>query len=248
MPVRRDALWFLATKRPDLASQPLRSALLDNHTSMRETARQFLAVAEINDVSAFYANAVEGGEDKQRFAAICGLGEVGTASDVRLVVPFLTSTLTKLRRAAVYAIGKLDVEGQLERLAVTLSDEKPSVSREAMKALTPKAQRIPLPDLERLLATGANLHVRGNALTLIVNAGKWKKLPAVLTACTDAEARIAEQADRALRDWSLNYNRSFAEPTREDFERIQAVLGKVESRLPHGFAAELRACLQIYFK
>ncbi len=31
MPVRRDALWAIATKRPDLAAHPLRSALLDNH-------------------------------------------------------------------------------------------------------------------------------------------------------------------------------------------------------------------------
>ena len=39
MPVRRDALWYAATKRPDIAEQPLRAALLDNHVSMRETAR-----------------------------------------------------------------------------------------------------------------------------------------------------------------------------------------------------------------
>jgi hypothetical protein len=31
MPVRRDALWYAATRRPDIARQPLRAALLNNH-------------------------------------------------------------------------------------------------------------------------------------------------------------------------------------------------------------------------
>ena len=75
MPVRRDALWVIATKRPDLAVKPIRSALLDNHISMRDTARQFLTVADVKDAQVFYADATEHGEDEQRFAAICGSGE-----------------------------------------------------------------------------------------------------------------------------------------------------------------------------
>jgi HEAT repeat protein len=248
MPVRRDALWAIATKRPDLAVKPLRSALLDDHISMRETARQFLAVADVKDVRAFYAEAVERGDAKQRFAAIFGLGESGLVSDVKRMAPFLNSKLTKFRRAAVYAIGKLDVEGQLEKLAGFLSDEKPSVSREALKALLPKARHIPLADLEHLIAGGANFYVRRNALKLVLHAGKWKKIPALLEACADSEARLAEQATKALHDWSVNYNGSFAEPTREDFERIQTALSKFEKVLPHKFADDLRACLKIYFK
>ena len=248
MPVRRDALWIVATKRPDLAVKPLRSALLDNHISMRETARQFLAVADVKDARAFYADAIERGEDKQRFAAICGLGETGSASDVKFLTLFLNSTSTKLRRAAVYAVGKLDVEGQLEKLAGILSDEKPSVSREAMKALLPKARYIPLADLEHLVASSTNFYIRRNALTLILHADKWKKIPILLEVCVDKEVRLAEQAARALRDWSVNYNSSFAEPTREDFERIQTALGKFEKALPHKFADDLRACLKIHFK
>ncbi len=248
MPVRRDALWALATKRPDLAVKTLRSALLDNHISMRETARQFLGVAEVNSARDFYANAFESVEDKQCFAAICGLGETGTAVDVPLVAQFLNSSLTKIRRAAVYAIGKLDVEGQLGKLIDFLSDGKPSVSREAMKALLPKARYIPLADLEHLIVSGANFHVRRNALTLVLHADKWKKIPVLLEACADNELRLAERAARALRDWSVNYNSSFAEPTREDFEKIQTALGKFEKVLPHKFADDLRACLSIYFK
>jgi hypothetical protein len=70
----------------------------------------------------------------------------------------------------------------------------------------------------------------------------------VLNACADEDATISGLATRALRDWFITYNRSFAEPTRTDFERIQPVLAKVESKLPRGAAKELRDCLRIYFK
>jgi hypothetical protein len=117
-----------------------------------------------------------------------------------------------------------------------------------MKALLSKARHIPLTDLEHLVASGANYHVRRNALTLVLHADKWKKIPALLEVCADNEVRLAEQAARTLRDWSINYNSSFAEPTRDDYERIQSALVKFETKLPHGIAATLRACLKIYFK
>jgi HEAT repeat protein len=248
MPVRRDALWYAATKRPDIAKQPLRAALLDDHSSMRETARQFLAAAAIEDARKFYVAAVEGENDKRRFAAICGLGETGNATDVSILQPFLSSPIAKMRRATVYAIGRLDVEGQLETLIRALSDAKPSVSREALKALQSKARHISISELENLFANGREFHVRRNALTLILHADKWKKLSLLLTACADEDARIAEHAAKALKAWSYNYNSSFAEPTREDFQRITSTLIRFEARLPHGVAMELRGCLKIYFK
>lgn len=248
MPVRRDALWAVATKRPDLAAAPLRRALLDGHVSMRETARQFLAVANIADARAFYIEAIEQGVDAQRFAAICGLGETGKPSDVPLLSVFLQSSTTKLRRAAVCALGRLDTKGSLVKLVGFLSDDKPSVSGEAMKALLSNVRQIAREDLEVLVVTGKSFHSRRNALTLLLHTSKWHKLPALLNACADADPKLAGLATRALRDWFVTYNRSFAEPTQVDFEKIQSVLAKVELKLPPGAADELRACLKIYFK
>jgi HEAT repeat protein len=248
MPVRHDALWAVATKRPDLSEVPLRRALLDNHVSMRETARHFLSVAGIADARAFYVEAIGRGVDSQRFAAICGLGENGQTSDASLIFAYLDSPLPKLRRAATYALGKLDADGNLKTLTGILSDAKASVSREALKVLLPKVRQIPLDELENLISSDAKFHVRRNALTLILHSDKWRKLPALLNACGDGDSRISEFATRAMRYWFINYNRSFAEPTRADFERIQSVLPRVKTKLPHGLAAELRDCLKIYFK
>jgi hypothetical protein len=114
--------------------------------------------------------------------------------------------------------------------------------------LQSKARYIPLADLEKLFATGADFHVRRNAFSLILHTDKWKKVPFLLKACADKDERIAEQAARASRAWLHNYNSSFAEPTREDFEKISSAMAQFELVLPHGFAAELRSCLKIYFK
>lgn len=248
MPVRRDALWAVATKRPEMAATPLRRALLDCHVSMRETARQFLALAGIADVRAFYINAIAHSADKQRFAAICGLGEIGVASDAFLLSAYWDSPMTRLRRAAVFAVGRLDAEGNKDTLVGALSDPKPSVSREALKALLAKARQIPLDQLEQLVSGGASFHTRRNALALVLHASKWHKLPALLSACADPDAKLAGMAVRALRDWFSTYNHSFSEPTNIDFERIESVLPNVESKLPQGAANELRGCLKSYFK
>jgi HEAT repeat protein len=133
---------------------------------------------------------------------ICGLGVTGKAADAPLVLPFLNSPLTKMRCAAAYAIGRLDLEGQLERLVGVLSDTKPSVSREALKALRSKARYIALADLEGLFASEGDFHVRRNTLSLILHTGKWRKIPALLKACADKDERIAGQAAKALPDWS----------------------------------------------
>lgn len=247
MPLRRDALWFAATKRPEIAKEPLRDALLDRHGSMRETARHFLSVAGVENARDYYAESIRTGRMPQLFAAICGLGETGMATDVPLLTPFFGSELARIRRAAVYAVGKLDVEGQLQQILNMLSDAQPAVSREAFKVLQEKAGYIAISDLEAFAFGWADFHVRRNALTLIIQADKWKKVPALLRACADNDARIAQQASMALRGWLVNYNSSFAEPTREDSQRISTALNKFEASLPNRFASEINACLKTYF-
>ena len=93
---------------------------------MRETARQFLAVAGVPDVRGLYVEAIERGADAQRYAAICALGESGKAGDVALLTVDLAASLPRLRRAAVYAMGKLDVEGCLAKLTDFCRMRKPA--------------------------------------------------------------------------------------------------------------------------
>lgn len=190
LPIRRDALWQLATKRPDLAAEPLQAALLDDDSFMRDIARQFPQIANIPDLRVFYIEAIGRVQDRQLPAAICGLGETGQAGDANQVILFLGSQVTKLRRAAVNALGRLDGSGHLGTLIQCLSDETPGISKEALKALLPMARQISLEQLEERLTSKMAFHVRRNTLTLVVHSGKWRKLPGLLNACADNDARI----------------------------------------------------------
>ncbi len=247
MPVRRDALWALATKCSDLATEPLKRALLDRHVGMREVARHFLSADARFDVRHFYLDALKAGDSTSLGVVIRGLGETGKAEDAGLLVPFFDTPKPGMRRAAVYAVGKLNAESFGEQLIRLLADEMPGVSGEALKALTPEAKHQSLDDLWKLFASEQKVFVRRNAFKLILYFGKWQKLPPILLACADKDVRLSGLAQNALRDWLRNYNRSFAVPTRADFEKIEAALEQTESKLPDRAAREIRACLKDYF-
>jgi hypothetical protein len=180
-------------------------------------------------------------------ASLFGLGETGKAEDAGLVAAFLNAPKPWLRRAAVYAVGKLNAESFGEQLIRLLADEMPGVSREAMKALTPKARHESLEELWKLFAQEKKVFVRRNAFMLMLYFGKWQKLPPILLACADKDVRLSGLAQNALRDWLRNYNRSFAEPTRADFEKIHDALAHTDAKLPYGAAMQIRACLKDYF-
>lgn len=248
MPIRREALCCLAQKRPELAKEPLRAALLDKHAAMREAARHFLAIADIGDVRDFYAQTLQREDKKHIFASICGLGETGSKSDVNLIIPFVGATLSRLRRAAVYAIAKLDFGEHLTTFVKCVADEKPSVSQEAYKALLKEPSAIPLEQLEQMFKDDVNLHVRRNALGLIIHMGKWRRLPTILMACVDANAQIAEMGTAALHKWISSSGRQSEAATRSDFERIQSALVSAEHRLPKNVAKLLRWQLKLDFQ
>jgi hypothetical protein len=102
--------------------------------------------------------------------------------------------------------------------------------------------------LEKMLEREECFHVRRNALTLVSRAEKWQSLPAILDAFGDQDVRIAELASGAIHDWIANYNRSYAEPSNTNIERIQASLSKVESKLPKRVTAEIKGCLKTVLK
>jgi HEAT repeat protein len=247
MPVRRDALWSLASKCPEISTDLLKQALLDRHVGMREVARHFLTSGGSFDARRFYLEALDSHDTTTLVAAIRGLGETGKTDDANVVNQFIQASEPRLRRAAAYAVGKLDAERFGPKLTKLLSDESPGVSREALKALMPKARRQPLEEFWHIFENDKRAHVRSNALTLVLSFGKWQKLPPLLLACADSDRHLSGIAQKALRDWLSNYNRSFAAPTRDDLQKIQDALNRTESKLPHSAAAEIRGCLKAHF-
>jgi hypothetical protein len=70
------------------------------------------------------------------------MGESGTRADRPRVEPFLVHDKTHVRRAALYALAWLDVDGSAEHFVAALGSERHRVSRDAANWLMRSAHLI----------------------------------------------------------------------------------------------------------
>jgi HEAT repeat protein len=240
MPVRREALRALISLWPEKAQAELRRALFDLHASVREEARYHLRKAGEDDFASVYRRALADAVGGELYSAVSGIGETGAASDDRMVLPYVAHPSTKLRRAAVKALARLNGDGHLSVFLTALLDETPAVSREARKAL---AGRVAAGGGERLweiFNTSSPPHVRRNALFLLSRLGKWDAIRYLIRAAGDRDAKIAEASRLGVLRWLSQYNRSFTAPTPEQLLRFASALRERGHLLSESIREQLR--------
>lgn len=246
-PVRQDALWALASRLPDMAAEPLRLALLDTSTSVRETAQHFLSKSGF-EIGPYYSTAIQERNPKFLPAAIRGLGEVGQKTDAEQIRPFLLAAEPRLRKAAIYALGRLDAETFLPEFLAGLADIHPGVSRESVRASLAKARFSDLDALWKLFQSDSRLYVRKHVLMLIQRFGKWERLAPLIVACSDSDSMISELAKAGIRRWISTYNSSFAEPSAMQIQQIRQALANSAGMLDRHIVMEISSCLAIFEK
>ena len=174
--VRRWALGRVLRERSLRDPALLEAFLLDDELVHRQEAQRLLRQLEPPvDLAAYYRAALVRG-DRSR-PALFGLGECGDRGDVELALPFLEHPYTALRRAAIYALGWLDSEGQAARLAQALADERRRVSNDAANTLVRSAHVITgqQASLERLAARGETDFCRDNARTVLEAGAAYRE-------------------------------------------------------------------------
>jgi len=220
VPVRRAALYACLERLPELAPAELHEALLDNSAAMRGIARYHLSQAGAFDVTDFYRRALK----TSPVAALDGLGETGTAQDAERLLPYLSHPVTKVRRAAVKAVSRLDGDNHMMALFAALGDERPSVVHEAREALRPRLGLLGGDTLWRLFKTASQPHVRRDVLALLASLPKWESIPFLVEAAADEDPAIGDLAAKRLRGWSSGYNSSFVRPTQAQTVRLEEAL------------------------
>lgn len=174
--VRRWALGRVLRERSLRDPGLLEAFLLDDELVHRQEAQRLLRQLEPPvDLAAYYRAALARG-DRSR-PALFGLGECGGRGDVELALPFLEHPHTTLRRAAIYALGWLDAEGQAARLVEALSDERRRVSNDAANTLVRSAHVIPgqQAGLELLAAQGGTDFCRDNARAVLEAGAAYRE-------------------------------------------------------------------------
>jgi hypothetical protein len=112
-----------------------------------------------------------------------------------------------------------------------LTDEMPSVSREAQKALT---ARIQVGSGERLweMFQAARLpHVKRNALFLLAHLHKWDSIYFLIKAVRDPDEEIESRSQHYAQRWLKQFNRGFSIPTQEQLSKIRRAIDECGARL-----------------
>ena len=232
MPVRREALYGFAERLPDVAAVELRAALLDPHVSVREAARFHLRQRGASEFAAFYRErlAEPAVITTARAAAVsvaaaaAGLGETGTKADADALLPFLTHADRRVRRAALRALARLDVDRCAEPAFAAMSDGSPSVVKAAWGVLESAPHLVPPGRARPLLASADKPHARRAALALVANLRWWDGAPLLIEAAGNDDAMVRTMALARLRRWSADASRLTVRPTRQQLAGLEAAM------------------------
>jgi hypothetical protein len=255
--VRHVALSLLSEHAPACIPDVLPSALLDRSARVRTLAR---ALIERHDLPLaardFYiehlAQLAQLGHLGQLtrtapgelVVAIAGVGETGTRADLPLLAPFHHADSMRLRRAALRAIAKLDIDAATPVAMAALSDAAAAVRTTAAGILRRQASRVDFEEAYRRMERLADPRSRSRLLPLFLAATKWDAVAYFLTALTDPAEEVRAAASMLLGTWIEHFNVSQVRPTAAQVRRIRAAIDLAGDRLSVKAARLLRFSIE----
>jgi HEAT repeat protein len=243
MAVRREALHIFAEKYVDEADQEFQSALLDTSIAVREEAQFYFQKKGAVDLRVYYSCRLETSNNRQLYAAIAGVGEIGLAKDSQLVKRFLQDRSAKIRGAALHTIAKLNANAYLDEFALALGDESGKVAREAALALSKKPNSVGGQRLWEIFDSCRYPHGKRWALFLLARVNKWDSINFLIQSLIDQNDSCVDLSQKYIARWFARYNRSFATPTAEQLSRLRNTLSKSNLLLSSGMHRQLDSLL-----
>jgi HEAT repeat protein len=242
--VRYEALRSYAEKYPEAAEAELTRALLDPNISIREEAQFYLNRAAKFSVREFYIEQIATSSGKTLASSLSGLGEVGRKEDSALLSQYLAAKQPLVRAAVLRAIAKLDPGYGAAIFLAALSDESAKVGREAAFGLQERVNSVGGAKLWDAFNECKNPRARRGVLFLIARLSKWESLVYLLHALGDPDESVSEAAARYKARLERRWNRSFVPPTKDQAERLLAILETHELLMGPGQKERLKAELK----
>lgn len=222
--VRLEALRVYAGADPPDAMELLEKHLLDTNISVREEAQFFSEKNGRKDLQNFYLAKTQAARGEQLCAAIAGVGEKGTASDAKEIEKFLAEGSSRVRAATVRALARLDGGKYVEQFMVSLTDASRRVAREGIAALAKRANSAGGARLWNVFERCKSAREKRGVLFLIARLSRWESLVGLLRAKGDPDEEVSLAADKCLQRLWTRWNRSFVGPSKEQAERLKALL------------------------
>jgi HEAT repeat protein len=247
--IRRDALLVLFdVMEIDKCNEISRLALKDPSGRVREIARWKIEKLEIPiDLKDFYTSLLNSHFDATELAtALAGLGEVGRAADVAIIIGFVESNSVRVRKAALKAIARLDGERHLDLLINALADKSPGVSKTASRALESYVTAVGTAKLWEVFNQNTEWHVKRNTLKLLNQARKWERISHLLAAAAQTDTKVREVALEYCNNWAREFASTwnYSMPKPEEITRIELAVELLSDELPAELRRLLSQCLK----
>lgn len=246
MPVRRKALHLFAEKYPSEAEGEFHAALLDSNVAIREEAQYFFRQKGTLELRSHYSAMLQTPAGAQLAASISGLGEVGEPNDSTLIERFTPNASPRVRVAAIRALGRLSPNSRLEQFLRALDDPSAKVAREALLALSKKANSIGGQRLWEAYSSARYPHGKRCALYLLARVSKWDSITFLIQSLTDEDSSLVELSKNYITRWFARYNRSFVAPTADQLATLRGVLSRCGLLLSSGTQQHLNSLLRSF--
>jgi HEAT repeat protein len=139
-------------------------------------------------------------------------------------LPYASHQSSKIRKAAIKALAKLNGKANVDVFLNALKDSVPSVSRQAGNALADKVSLIKAEEIWDIFHSALIPHVKRSALSLLQRLTKWESIFYLVKALRDADEEVAGMSSFAIKRWLQRFNRSFTRPTDQQVSRLMMAL------------------------
>lgn len=204
----------------DTVKTVLHEALFSRSVSIRRIARELFQKHRAISFAELYSKSLS--NDLLTEISITGLGEVGSAGEATLLLPYLESSNPNVRKLALQAIAKLSITVVENQLIRFLADDNVSVSNTARTILIKSDIQVDLDAIEETYLRSTEDYLRLNCLVVLTSGNKWDAVYYLLK-YKGVSGVVSEFCERGLVDWNREYNRSFTAPSKEQILKVQSL-------------------------
>jgi HEAT repeat protein len=227
--IRINTLYLLNAQKVDMKEWAF-AHLADDYAAIRNFARYELKHSGI-DFAAFYAAKLE--KNEQSVGAMAGIGELKAEKYINYAKALAQhSTNAHLRKAAIFALIKLEYEELETVMFIALADRNARVRKLALAHLTTPgnadiSDNSTLISYARSLFKETSVISRTTAITFFHKIGKWRALPELLLGTIDEDEGIRNLSVKYLEIWKKNAVSLFTPPTPTEKARFSWVFSTV---------------------
>lgn len=193
--------------------EKIRNHLADNAANVRFSARYYLK--ELNFAEFYYANLLA---ERQIIGSLLGLAEIEAKQYTETVKKFLNNKSIKIRKAAFWALLKLDNEIAYEYALENLACSMRGLRSKYIDYLS-QFKRTEVIDKARALFTAGDLEIKQSMLELYSKIGGWKALPELMLGTIEEHETIRMLSLIKLNQWKNEAHQLYTKPTQEESER-----------------------------